>query len=347
MTSIPKAVLYYSPRSVWSAVARLAIEEKGYGKDELDLRIVDLVKGENYSPTFLRLNSKATVPTLVVPLDKTLSEDIESRYQSITESKAIVEFIDKSRSAVSRTNTTSSAPAPSLTPATIAGATTARIIIEDILHSPEADPTKLYFINARTDASLAELAKQAVPILKGKQESLSSYISGAQNDTIHVSDKVQNLWKEKKSAADTLLEVLSEGDKSTGQLSVEANEKRRQFFKAAQDAWEVDVKAILTRLSKEMSGPFALGDQFSLADLHLAAWLSRIVNLAGGNASDDGNVVVRRLEEYIGNGFTLPKDFTTSERRDGDRGSQSKLAAFWDAVTERQSWKTVYGSGLF
>lgn len=62
-----------------------------------------LGKGENFDPTFLRLNPKgmsqvlcvdrqynpftATVPTLVVPLQKTLSEDVDSRYRAITDTK--------------------------------------------------------------------------------------------------------------------------------------------------------------------------------------------------------------------------------------------------------------------
>ncbi|KII86472.1 hypothetical protein PLICRDRAFT_700516, partial [Plicaturopsis crispa FD-325 SS-3] len=57
-STIPKAVLYYSPQSVWSAAALLALAEKGYGHDEVDLKIVDLAKGENFAPSFLRLSAK-------------------------------------------------------------------------------------------------------------------------------------------------------------------------------------------------------------------------------------------------------------------------------------------------
>jgi glutathione S-transferase len=45
------------------------------------------MKGENFDPTYLRLNPKATVPTLVVPLEKTLSGDVTSRFKAITETK--------------------------------------------------------------------------------------------------------------------------------------------------------------------------------------------------------------------------------------------------------------------
>ncbi|TFY62911.1 hypothetical protein EVJ58_g3551 [Rhodofomes roseus] len=84
---VPKAALYYFPTSVWCAPPLLALEEKGYGADELDLKLVDISKGENYAPSYLRLNPQATVPTLVVPLQKTLAADMESRYKAIQDSK--------------------------------------------------------------------------------------------------------------------------------------------------------------------------------------------------------------------------------------------------------------------
>ena len=88
------------------------------------------------------------------------------------------------------------------------------------------------------------------------------------------------------------------------------------------------------------------GDQLSLVDLHVAAWLARIAKLAGATASDDGNTVTKKLETHVGGGFKLPEDFNVAEarRRAGlpngnatptDR--QSRVAAFWDAVKERPS----------
>lgn len=65
-----------------------------------------LAKGENFSPSFLRINPKGTihittplaisdsrissgtVPTLVVPLQNTLAPDMESRYKAITDTEA-------------------------------------------------------------------------------------------------------------------------------------------------------------------------------------------------------------------------------------------------------------------
>lgn len=98
-----------------------------------------------------------------------------------------------------------------------------------------------------------------------------------------------------------------------------------------------------------MSLIYCTGDQFSIADLHLAGWTARLVSLAGGAADDDGNTAIGKLEGHIGGGFTLPKNFQAvdARRKDPQPVHQSKLAAFWDAVRERPSWKKVYGNGLY
>jgi len=329
-------------------LALLALEEKGYGDDEIDRRIVDLGKGENFDPTFLRLSPKATVPILVVPLQRTLTDDVESRYKAVTETKSIVQFLDTSRSAMSRTHTTSAAPAPALTPATIAFATKCKTIIDDILHSEAGNPNNLRYLNARDENSLEILADQILPVFTEKQKALTQYLSDAANEKIHVSDKVKTLWSEKKDATEVFLEVFQDAKKPKDQLEPKAQEKRANYFAIARDAWEVVLKDILVKLSHEVVGPYALGDQFSIADLHLAGWMARLVSLAGGVASDDGITAIGKLEAHIGNGFTLPKGFQVVEVQHNDRSTnQSKLTVFWDAMRSRASWKKVYGAGLY
>ncbi|KAE9408113.1 hypothetical protein BT96DRAFT_849721 [Gymnopus androsaceus JB14] len=333
MSNIPKAVLYYSQSSIWSSAALLTLEEKGYGDDELDLKFVDIAKGENFGPSFLRLNSKATVPTLVVPLQKTLSEDVESRYKAITETKAIVEFLDKSRSALSPTNTVSNLPAPALAPATVAFSSTCRIIVDE-LHSDDADPNNLLYMNARDDASLRRLADELLPLMKGKVEALARYLSEAQNSTIRVSEKVVKFWTAKKEATQVLLDVYENAAVPEAELDAQAKAQRTEYFKVAKLAWEVNIVVVLAKLNEATIGPYTLGEQYSIADPHLTAWLARVISLAGGKADDNGNAAFEKLEKHIG-----------TSRSEGPR-SNTKLSAYWDAVKERPSWKKVYANGL-
>ena len=88
------------------------------------------------------------------------------------------------------------------------------------------------------------------------------------------------------------------------------------------------------------------GGQFSIADLHLAGWLTRVVKLVGGTKDDNGETVVMKLEEYIGGGFVIPRDFPADQVR-SESGKQTKIGAFWDTIRERPGWKKVYADGLY
>ncbi|THV04974.1 hypothetical protein K435DRAFT_816816 [Dendrothele bispora CBS 962.96] len=336
----PKAILYYYPLSVWSSAALLTLEEKGYGDNDVDLKIVDLSKGENYDPAFLRLNPKAKVPTLIVPLQKTLSEEVESRYKAITDTKTLIEFLDKSRSPLSRTNTTSDAPAPTLTPATIAFLATSKTIVDDILHSEAADPNNLTYVNARDEASLHLLAESLIPFFKGRQKALNGYLADPE---IRVTEKVKNFWKTRKEATEALLAVYEKAETPGNQLSEDDKKRRQEFFETAKSTWEVGLSKLLLKLNAEIIGPYSLGEQYSIADPHLAAWLTRVVLLAGGSPEEDGNTVIGKLESHVGNGLAIPK---TTRAVGEETVSKSKLAEFWDVVKERNSWQKVYSNGL-
>ncbi|TFY53944.1 hypothetical protein EVJ58_g9148 [Rhodofomes roseus] len=62
------------------------------------------------------------------------------------------------------------------------------------------------------------------------------------------------------------------------------------------------------------------------AHLHLAAWLARLITLAGGTLANDGTVVIGKLEAHLGGpggGFAPVKDFSVLEAR------QRRGAARW------------------
>ncbi|CCM06322.1 uncharacterized protein FIBRA_08574 [Fibroporia radiculosa] len=350
---LPKAALYYYPSSIWSSAPLLALEEKGYGQDEIDLKLVDLSKGENYSPTFLRLNPKATVPTLVVPLHTTLSPEIESRYKAIQDTKSIVEFLDKSRSTQSRTHTTSSAPSPSLSPATIGFSAVSEKVIA-LLHSLGADPNALTYLNARDEASLRELASARLAPLVARRDAINQLLSDNESAKIRVSEKTRNFWQMKKAATENILDVYAAADKPASELDEGARAKREAFLQEAKTGWG-GLREILEQLNQEIIGPYLLGDQLSIADLHLTPWLARLAQLSGGTIADDGNTIVGKLEARVDGGFSLPKDLSVAEARrraglpelePGTNERQSRLAALWDAMKERASFKKVYEDGL-
>ena len=129
----------------------------------------------------------------------------------------------------------------------------------DILHSEIADPNKLYFINARDDASLIRLSKELLPFLSQKQKALMNYSHQAETQTVQVSDKVRALWRDKLDAVNKSLAVLLDAEKSEVLLDEQSKSIRLAFFQAARQAWEINLKVALTQLSNEIIGPFALG----------------------------------------------------------------------------------------
>lgn len=255
-----------------------------------------------------------------------------------------MEFLDKSRSAISVTHTTSTAPAPSLTPATVEYSNVSNQVIA-LLHSDEADPNRLAYVNAHDEASLRELAKTVLPSITAKRAALERHLSDARAGRLQVSDKVVKLWEDKMAAQDKWHAVLSEAGSLTSELTPEGKQRREEFFKLAAKAWEQDLKAVVTKLSKDMRGPFVLGryccawhvqviltcagDQFSVADVHLMAWVARVLHLCGATAEDDGRSAVAKLGNRAG--------------LDGKLGG---LEEFWEAARGRRAWQKVYAAGL-
>jgi glutathione S-transferase len=78
--SVPRLVLFHGWRSSASRRVRLALAEKGLAYES---RIVDLVKGEQHAPEYLKMNPAGVVPTL-------LHDD-----RVLYESSVICEYLDE------------------------------------------------------------------------------------------------------------------------------------------------------------------------------------------------------------------------------------------------------------
>lgn len=140
-----KAVLYSFPGSVWASVPRLCLVEKGYEAHDVEIKTVNLLLGENFSPAYLRINPKATLPTLVVPLAETMSSEMDTKFRAITSTREVLKFLDQSRSAHildQRGENATANPAPVLAPATVEGNAIAEKFLE-MVHGMEADPNFL------------------------------------------------------------------------------------------------------------------------------------------------------------------------------------------------------------
>lgn len=192
---------------------------------------------------------------------------------------------------------------------------------------------------ARSESELKQKAagKQG-EMLKARHEALSAYLRQAQQA---ISDAPQSdgskgptyeqrqaQFLEDKLAANKMLLDMYEG--SAGQDSQKA------FYEAATKSWTEGIPDVVGKIEQEIKGTFVLGDQVvssfscnslfradvqSLGDLHLISWLSRLVDIAGGDRTASG---IRAIENTIA-GFKIGP----------------KLEAFWAAWIERESYQKV------
>jgi glutathione S-transferase len=89
----------------------------------------------------------------------------------------------------------------------------------------------------------------------------------------------------------------------------------------------------LAAIESSMVGPYMLGDQLSLADLHVGVWLTRLVHLAAGEAGKDPKLWPELLATLAG---PVGADFKAGP----------KLTAFWAEIIARDGFKKVYAAGL-
>lgn len=136
--------------------------------------------------------------------------------------------------------------------------TLSKTVIEELLHSADADPNILKRTNATDDASLAVLAQTMIPFHSGRLGALDQYLRDAERKG-GISDKVKAFWRKHKIEAEELLDVFQQAGTESGKLEPKALEKRSQFLQAAEQAWQTSLRSTLERLDKVMIGPLVLG----------------------------------------------------------------------------------------
>ncbi|CED84114.1 Thioredoxin-like fold [Phaffia rhodozyma] len=355
--SIPKAVLYWNPTSVWSTVPLLALREKGYSEEDFNMVTVDISRGDNFSLDYLRLNPHGTIPTLVVPVwDGSAAEaGKETRYKSIQDTISILTFLDSSRTPHSTPS--SSSPAPALSPATIEGKHLSDTLILAV-HLPTADPNFL-LLCARSPHELMMKEKGfAGHWIKARQEALHRYIKESEEGS-----STHLFLKNKLQANQIVYDVYY-----SPHTGPETEARRQAFFAASRKAWGVGVVENLDIIESNIVGPYTLGDQISLADLHIIAWLARIVFLSQGGPTPAG---LEALEKQIAGtriGLGLSGGAATASGgtigtpamrgpqnpdaplaslknvSSGDFKIGQKTKMFWAAWIERDSFKRIYSN---
>ncbi|WWC73698.1 uncharacterized protein I206_107670 [Kwoniella pini CBS 10737] len=288
--ALPKAILYSWPTSVWSTVPQLCLHEKGYSSDEYVIKLVDITKGENFAPSYLKINLNGTIPTLVVPTLETTGNDVDTKYRSLRD--------------------------------TIIGKGISDEII-NLIHLYTVDPN-FVALAVRDEAELKQKATRPPgKSLAQRRQALRQYLDEAKQAVANsavVPKEGSSTWEQKT------VNFLEEKFKSNEQIwelynGQSGDDKKEQFFEVCRKTWTESLPNAFSRLEGLIKGPFALGDQISLADLHAISWLTRLVTIAGG--PPDASGIDSLIPHMSGYKFG------------------PKVREFWSEWVQRESFKLV------
>lgn len=240
--------------------------EKIYESKDLKLIQVDLNMGDNFHPSFLNINPAGTVPLLLVPNAESIKPDRAPEFTRIADTKNICNFLATKRRSI-----------PSLIPLPHLVKRSNEII--DYLHSGDLD-TNFIMLSATNNNELELNSSRAESYLISRQTAFDRYR--------HLCSLDRKNWFELKSQSN--LDILNiYRFRSLNDDQILSN--RQDFFKASQKTWS-NLKNFLRKVDIELSnndnGPWIFGQDLTLVDLHLAAFLARVIADITGNMNDEG-----------------------------------------------------------
>ena len=225
------------------------------------------------------------MPTLTAPH---LSEPL-------IDTRPILEFLDQSRPSVK---------GPNLTPTGAQDKATANALIE-LVHSSDLE-TGLLLFGCLNDAEIDRLKSSPLfTYLNTRQTFLKNYLSA---------DSTNAFYGAKSKENGTLHSLFTNAP----------NEDREAFFKDTAAGY-VNFAAGLDMLERQIRLPYAIGDQVTVADLHIVPWLSHGLWALGTTDRTDFSKFEGRIQQ------TVP-DFKLGP----------KIQEWWSNFSKRDSFQEVF-----
>ncbi|GMK58030.1 hypothetical protein CspeluHIS016_0500620 [Cutaneotrichosporon spelunceum] len=255
-----KAVLYDFFASAWCQVPKLAIEELGL-QNNVELKVVNLLEGENFQPAYLKVNSHGTIPSLEAN-GKTYTD-------STTCTRALIEMAPNAPKKDTHTDHE----------------------LEKLIHgvhSEHHDPNVLLLLPVNDEDRSAKASGLPAAFLGGRQKTLDLLVK---EDT----GEFETFIKEKQKFNGTLLSLYTgEADDDTvKKVYSDANAQ----WKNAGDFIRGEVTHILRKTPGSYLGGASVPGE---ADYHLITWLARIITDAGGKAGSVSGEAFAALQARIG-----------------------------------------------
>lgn len=329
--SIPKAILYFFDKSIWVSVPELGLIEKGYTSNDYDHKVVDLMKGENFNPDFLKLNPTGTIPVFVAPLNIPEGNQ-QPEYKILTQSTDILEYVDTTWKPLNRA--TNEKPLPSLSPETASLKAESDQLIT-LLHEDVHDPNFLLLGCINNDQIKERGAKDSM---------MRQYVENRINALKHnlvtypsAEKTIKDFWQSKLQTEQKTLDILL---MKAPQADVEA------FFNRTRVSWKSSVSLLgqFVDTITTNKGDFILGQKVTLVDIQLAPWLARFLLILGYTTPPPSSLTGIELQQRLEKVLKLIPGYELDQNR--LEKTCIGLEKYWNAWSRRESFKKVYADGL-
>ena len=243
------------------------------------------VKAENFDPDYLKINPNGAVPTVTTSALNT----------PLVDTRPILEYLDHARSATG---------APSLTPTSDEDKATAQALI-DLVHSDSLD-TGLFLFGCLDDADVSQI--KSCPLfdyLAARQVALKNHLS---------TDPSSMFYRSRLEENGRLHRIFTDASRS----------ERDEFFRETA-ARLVKFADSFNMLGRHLRLPYAIGDNVSLADLHIVPWLSHSLWALGTTDRSDFSKLESRIQRAV-------PDFRL----------QPKVREWWTNFSKRDSFQEVF-----
>lgn len=184
----------------------------------------------------------------------------------------------------------------------------------DLVHQPIVDPN-FFSVAAKSAEELNAKrdAQPSIPVIF-----FTSRQKVIDEEKVSVPAEYATFYKQKDEVNSVLVKIYTKGA---------PDELTKPFFEQSQANWDAVNSVIYTDLPKHLpESGFVGGADPGEADWHVAAWIGRIGAVFGAKPTPGGWETLSQLK----GGEPVPK----------------KVQNYWDAWANRESWKSVYASGL-
>ncbi|KAL8856692.1 MAG: hypothetical protein Q9178_006759 [Gyalolechia marmorata] len=260
MAALEKLTVYSWVGSQWAGVVHLGLVEKGFDKNEVEIKEIDLFKAENFDPEYLKISPNGTVPLLKAP---SLSEPL-------FDTREILEFLDRYRPSTS---------GPDLIPVDVQEKAAAQALIE-LVHSHDLE-TGLMLFGCLDHADIDQMKRSPLlDFLAARQSALEKHVAADPMNAFYTTRFKDNgaLHNHFTGASTTAAHEAFFGETAAG------------YSKFADG---------LEMLERQIRLPYAVGDHVTVADLHIVPWLSHALWALGTTDLCDFSKLEQRVRRTV------------------------------------------------